>query len=172
MPRNRLARSMPPASQGAASLPSMLHTRRLLCGGDILAGSREEIDRGLIVERRRVGEVDDDVGVLQRIGKAFTRQRIAPRARHGCDHLMPAFGQFPDDFRTDSVGQSSLLYADLPSGGSEKAVQFDQQKVGHLFLRAVPARQRASAYIDRLGAPAFHDVEQLSHRALRAPQQQ
>jgi hypothetical protein len=56
---------------------------------EVLASGLEELHRGLIFERRRVGHVDDDFSSRKHLGQAFARDCVDARVWRGGNCLMP-----------------------------------------------------------------------------------
>jgi hypothetical protein len=84
----------------------MPDTRRLLGSSDIAARGLEEIHRRLIVEGRRVRDVDDDFGAFERPVEAFAGKRVDTRIGCGREYVMALPREERDRFRSDQAGAS------------------------------------------------------------------
>src|SRR5690606_6379127 len=63
-----------------------------------------EGQRRLVFERRRIGEIDDNVRAVERFGQALAGYRIDAGARRGGQGFVPLAVQDIDDFRPDQAG--------------------------------------------------------------------
>src|SRR3546814_1360655 len=65
------------------------------CSGclDISAGRPEEVHRGLVFERRRVGQVDQNVRPGERFCEALSSYRVATRPGRRSDCFMPRLAE-------------------------------------------------------------------------------
>jgi hypothetical protein len=79
----------------------VLHTRCCLGFDQILPGSLEEIHRRLILERRGVRHIDDDLRPFQRVGKALASDGVDPCIGRRRQCLMSELRQLADDLRAD-----------------------------------------------------------------------
>src|SRR3546814_13350306 len=83
------------------------------CSGclDISAGRPEEVHRGLVFERRRVGQVDQNVRPGERFCEALSSYRVDTRPGRRSDCFMPRLAELLYNLRTDQPGTSN--YYDL-----------------------------------------------------------
>src|SRR3546814_13383550 len=83
------------------------------CSGclDISAGRPEEVHRGLVFERRRVGQVDQNVRPGERFCEALSSYRVDTRPGRRSDCFMPRLAELLYNLRTDQPGTSN--YDDL-----------------------------------------------------------
>src|SRR6266487_2690091 len=71
---------------------------------EVPAGGLEELHRGPIFERRRVGKVDDDLSTRKHLGQAFARDCVDARVWRGGNCLMPLLLSLLYDLRPDEAG--------------------------------------------------------------------
>src|SRR5882762_7783264 len=64
----------------------------------------EELHDRRVFERRRVGEVDDDLSPGQRFGQPFARQRVDPRIRRCRQHFLAALAKNRHELGSDESG--------------------------------------------------------------------
>ena len=69
---------------------------------EVAGGGLEELHDGVVLERRRVGDVDDDGGTFERVRQAFAREGVDTRGRRGGQHLDALISERGHDFRADA----------------------------------------------------------------------
>ena len=93
------------------------------------AVSKKSISR-LVIEGRRVRQVDDDLRTFERFGKTFTSDCVDAGIGRRCKCLMPELGQLAHDLRTDQSSSSdyydfinfALLLNSSPSAYKQNVV--------------------------------------------------
>ena len=67
----------------------------------------EELEHGSVLERRRVRHVDDHLCALERIGDAFTGERVHARVRRRRDRFVAGVAELGDELRADEPGTAN-----------------------------------------------------------------
>ena len=75
----------------------LLHSGSLLGFDQIFSRGLEEIHGRLVLEGRRVRQIDDDLGTFERFRKALASDCVDPGIGRRCKRLMPALGQLAHD---------------------------------------------------------------------------
>ena len=79
----------------------VLDARRLLGREQVAGRGLEELEHRRVLERGRVGDVDDDVGALEHLGQAFAGERVDAGVGRRRDRLVPVLGELGHDLRAD-----------------------------------------------------------------------
>ena len=74
-------------------------------GGEEVAGrGPEEVHHRVVLERRRVGHVDDHVGAVERVGQALAGERVDAGVGDGGDGLVAVLAELGDELGADESG--------------------------------------------------------------------
>ncbi|MNT22837.1 hypothetical protein D3C72_1582340 [compost metagenome] len=81
----------------------VLHAGHGFRGQQVASRGFEELEHGLVLERRRVRHVQHHLRALQGLGQAFAGDGVHARGRRCGDDLMAGVAQLADDLRTDEA---------------------------------------------------------------------
>ena len=81
---------------------------------EVAGGGLEELHDGVVLERRRVGDVDDDGGTFERVRQAFAREGVDTRGRRGGQHLDALISERGHDFRAERTSQGRTSWSATP----------------------------------------------------------
>src|SRR3546814_919736 len=109
----------------------MADPRGRLGRDQVAPGRLKEVHRDLVLEGRRVGEIDDDFGAGQCVGEALAGDRVDPGVGRRGNRLMPRIVQLGDDFRTGQPGSSNhddlhRLALPLPARSAPPAIVLEE----------------------------------------------
>ncbi|MDT4829574.1 hypothetical protein FQZ97_629970 [compost metagenome] len=101
----------------------------LFRSGEVTSGLLEEVQHGGIFERRRVGDIDDDIGPFKRPLQAFTGDRVDTGVRRGREDIMPLLAQVRAELGADQAGSANdydlHLCVSLRMGAAQRRDQGD-----------------------------------------------
>src|SRR5262249_24130933 len=120
----------------------LLHSCSLLGFDQILSRGLEEIHGRLVLEGRRVRQIDDDLRTFERFGKALACDCVDAGIGRCCESLMPKLRQLAHDLRTDESGSSDY---------------YDLHDFAFRISTYVPIeRQMSSSLLHRAQGPSTH----------------
>src|SRR5262245_66663208 len=95
----------------------MRHAGRCRVLENVPGGGREEVHDGLLLERRRVRDVDDDRCALEHVSQSLSGESVDSGVWRGRHDLMTMFTQLRDEFRTDQSGAADddEFHSQVPS---------------------------------------------------------
>jgi hypothetical protein len=82
------------------------HAGGCLRGKEIAAGRLEELEGRLVLERRRVRQVDDDPSALKRLGQSFAGDGVDAGVGRGGHDLVALLAKPVHELRPDESGAS------------------------------------------------------------------